>query len=93
MSSIQKVLVSKGGNCSDLIIFFIDISQCNVIMMSHKKVQQGICVHTERACHMVLGGFSTAFHFSSTPMFPAFHATFDAGGRMRLQKRIKTMQE
>ena len=37
--------------------------------------------------------FVTAFSFSSTLMFPAFHATFDADGRMRLQKRIKTIQE
>ena len=62
-------------------------------MMSHKKVQQGIYVHTHRACHMMLKGFSTAFFFSSTPMFPAFHATIDADGHMWLQKRIKTMQE
>ena len=61
--------------------------------MSHKKIQQGIYGHTHRACHMILEGFSTVFFFSLTPVFPAFHATIDVDGCMRLQKRIKTMQE
>ena len=36
---------------------------------------------------MMLKGFSTALFFSSTPMFPAFHATIDADGRMRSRKK------
>ena len=87
--SIQKVLMSKRRNLQWSNNFFHDISQCIIMIMSRQKVQQGIYVHTHRACHIMLKGFSTAFFFFSlTPMFPAFHTAIDADGRMWLQKII-----